>query len=145
MPDKTDLKAKLESQSDDLIESVMEALVDKAVAMLEHDKTGERESPNRLIQLDECHYFDTQDRVVLQKDGSQLKDIHCDPVYLRRAGERIREEAQKHGYIPIESGSFFNPKTKHLYVINGERYVLYALDRRKSVRKRRVGDAAPDR
>jgi hypothetical protein len=144
MAEKPGIKSKLESLSDELIDTVMEELVEKATKKLSTAKGNIRETSNRLIQLDECHYFDTQDKVVLLKDGSQFKNIRCAPVYLKRSADRIREEARKSGFVSVESGSFWNPQTKHLYVINGERFVLYALDRRKTVRKRRVGDATPE-
>ena len=132
------------SQSDELIDTMMDELVEIAAKKLSTAKESVRESPNRLIQLDECHYFDTQDKVVLQKDGSQFKNVHRAPVYLKRSADRIRDEAKRTGFVTVLTDSFWNPQTKHLYVINGERYLLYALDRRKSVRKRRVGDAAPE-
>ena len=144
MAEKSGIQGKLEAQSDEVIDTMMDELVEIASKKLSVAKESVRETPNRLIQLDECHYFDTQDKVVLQKDGSQFKNVHCAPVYLKRSADRIREEAKKTGFVPVLTDSFWNPQTKHLYVINGERYLLYALDRRKSVRKRRVGDVAPE-
>jgi len=144
MAEKQGIPGKLESQTDELIDTVMDDLVEKASKKLSMALESVRETPNRLIQLDECHYFDTQDKVVLQKDGSQFRNVHCAPVYLKRSADRIREEALKSGFVPVLTDSFWNPHTKHLYVINGERFVLYALDRRKNIRKRRVGDVAPE-
>src|ERR1035438_2818858 len=87
MAENPGIQGKLESQSDELINTVMDELVEQASKKLSTAKESVRETPNRLIQLDECHYFDTQDKVVLQKDGSQFRNVHCAPVYLKRSAD----------------------------------------------------------
>ena len=140
MPDAAARRRPPPPTADQKMEKAMDKLVEKAAASASKDKAAGREGLPRLIQLDEFHYFDTQDKVLLLKDGAQYRNVNCNPVYLKRSQERIREDAKKTGAMPIEGGSFWNAKTKHLYIINGERYVLYAMDRRKSTRNRRAGE-----
>jgi hypothetical protein len=123
MPDSFDIQRKMDHAADNDADQAVENL--KAV----RDQAGER--LERLVQLDANHYFDPQNKQVLFKMGQQFRNLGHDPAYLAQAAEKIEEQARQHGYTPIQGGLFWDQGMKQLYVKNGDKYVLYALDRRK--------------
>ena len=139
MPNRLEFQRKWDHQSDELVERLM--------SKLEAGKEKSREAVRkRLLQLEKNIYFDPQDKLMLLQDRTKFKNLSYHMIRLRRAAQRVEEEARKRGFATVKGGLFWNPVMKHLYVKNGERYVLYALDRRTHSRRfgqRRVAVGLP--
>jgi len=123
MPDQFDIQRKMDREGDNAADEAVENL--KAVREKAQERLG------RLVQLDATHYFDPQNKQVLFKTGHEFRNLGHDSAFLEQAAHKIEEEARQRGYTPIQGGLFWDQGMKQLYVKNGDRYVLYALDRRK--------------
>ncbi len=122
MADPFEFQRKLDHATDEMVERAMD--------QLDESEEKARERAARLIPLDQDHYFDPLEKIVLLKLGRHFSNLGHSPVFLEMAAEKAEEEALRKGYTPIHGGLFWNPQTQHLYVKNGNRYVLYTLDRR---------------
>lgn len=124
MTDQFDIQRKLDGAG--------EAMVDSAMGLVEESVEKARERFARLIRLDDSHFFDPLDKIILLKVGKNFRNLGHDKVYLEIAAEKIEEKARADGFTALANGLFWNPTTKHLYVKNTDRYVLYTLDRRNT-------------
>ena len=94
MPDQFEVQRQLDHPADEQVESLMEEL--------EEDKDKARLRSQRLIPLDESHYFDPQDKWVLFKDGSQFKKLDHVPVQFKGRVEEIEGEVLNKKFNPIQ-------------------------------------------
>ena len=95
------------------------------------DKRAERDE--RLIRLDDAHYFDPLNKEILFKDlggGGEFRNLGHNQVYMKKAADFMEAEARRDGYLPVQGGLFWHPVEKRLFVKSGDHYVLFALDRR---------------
>ncbi len=122
MPDQFDVRREQDGAAAAIADEAMDRLADSK------DKADEREG--RLIQLDESHYFDPQNKQVLLKNGASYANLGHNPHFEELAAQKIEEEAGRKGYKPVKGGLFWDPAEMRLYAKNGGHYVLYALDRR---------------
>jgi hypothetical protein len=101
---------------------------DGSLDRLDADKEKARLRAERLIQLDERHFYDPLDQWVLFKDGSQFRKLSHSVVYQKLAAAKVEAQARELGFQPLEGGLFWHAGTKDLYVKNGKGYVLYSVD-----------------
>jgi hypothetical protein len=118
-----------------------EAITEEAKAKLEEDKELARERKQRLVPLSGDFYYDPKEKLILKKEGSQFKLLDHERKRVNGTAAQVKNDALEQGYKAVSGGFYWNEKTRQLYVRQGERYVLYALDRRrKAVPKRRKDD-----
>lgn len=126
MPDQFDIQRKWDHAAGDDVDELMEKL--------EEDKETARTRHARLIPLDESHYFDPQDQWVILKDGSHFHKLNHSSSHTELTEDGMGAEATREGFVPVQGGVFWNPKTKSLYLKNDGHYVLYTHNRRKRER-----------
>ena len=83
----------------------------------------------RLIRLDEVHYFDPVVQVVLVA-GANGTGFETPGQNSKPAPGMVEGDARREGYHPVQGGLFWNESERRLYVKESGHYVLYALDRR---------------
>jgi hypothetical protein len=83
----------------------------------------------RLVRLDEIHYFDPVVQAVLVV-GADGTGFATPGQSSGRAAEMAGEDARREGYKPVQGGLFWNAGERRLYVKESDHYVLFALDRR---------------
>jgi hypothetical protein len=83
----------------------------------------------RLIRLDEAHFFDpvVQTVVVADADGA---GFNAPSQSSKRAAGMVESDARREGYKAVQGGYFWNEGERRLYVKETDQYVLCALDRR---------------
>jgi hypothetical protein len=102
-----------------------QANVDAAMEKLDEcqDKAGDRDQ--RLIPLDEQHFFDPQTKQVLFKAGASYRNLGHDAHFEAVAARIIEEEADAKGYTALPGGLYWDKANRSLYVKNGGHYVFY--------------------
>jgi hypothetical protein len=121
MPDQFDVQRQLDGAADELVDGAMDKLAECK------DKAEERRE--RLVRLDDTHYFDPQNKQVLFKDGDSYANIGHNAHFEAQAAYKVEEEARSKGYTRVEGGMFWDAGARRLYVRNDGHYVLYSIDR----------------
>jgi hypothetical protein len=124
MPDPFDIQRQKDEASADL--------VDEAMDRLEESREINREHRERLLALDDEHYFDPPGRQVLRRVLDRYNTVadHLDETkHPLDVAERIVAGA---GFKAVGNGLFWNRQERSLYVKHDDHYVLYTRDRRKA-------------
>jgi hypothetical protein len=96
-----------------------------------HEASGTADWAQRLIRLDEAHYFDPEGQAVLV-DGADGAGYDSPGQSSERAGwaaGTVEQKARQEGYKPLQGGLFWHAAARRLYVKEREHYVLFTLDR----------------
>jgi hypothetical protein len=92
---------------------------------------GSADWTQRLIRLDEAHYFDPEGQTVLVAgaDGAGYDSPGQSSERAGWAAGTVEQKARQEGYKPLQGGLFWHAAARRLYVKEREHYVLFALDR----------------
>lgn len=93
--------------------------------------------PERYIKLEGNLYFDTKDRVIVKNMGDRFVFVRHDrrrknipTPYEKRRQEQITKDMKQ-----ISNNLYFDPNTKQIFKLIGDKLVLYSKDRRKETKK----------